>query len=157
MYKMQFLVTSFPRHRFLSTSSYETTCLATCYNKKTQIFIFIVSQTSEVLFIKQNCRYLLWLVAKPFPSKGWRASESTHSLKTPLKSATTVFSCSSHTEQVETILNAHFQKICTKRMIKMFDVASKQCNNKGMFWVNLLAPIPEGFKMQLPFCTVTNL
>lgn len=42
----------------------------------------------------------------------------------PFKSATTVFSCSSHAEQVETILNAHFQNICTKKMIKIFHVAS---------------------------------
>lgn len=124
MCKMKLPVTAFPRwgmymaipiHTKLWTPS-----LATCYQKNPQIFIFILSQTSEVLFITQNCRYLLWLVAKQFLSKGWIVSENIHFLQTPFKSATTVFSWLSHAEQVETILNAHLQKICSKRWSRSF-------------------------------------
>lgn len=161
MCKMKLPVTAFPRwgmymaipiHTKLWTPS-----LATCYQKNPQIFIFIVSQTSEVLFIKPNFRYLLWLVAKQFLSKGWIVSENIHFLQTPFKSATTVFSWLSHAEQVETILNAHFQKICCKKMIKIFHVASKQCITRACSEWTCYPQFLEGFKIQIPFCTLTNL
>lgn len=93
--------------------------------EKTQKFIFTVSQTSEVLFIKQNCRHFLWLAAKQFLCKGWIASQNIHFLQTLFKSATTVSSCWSHAQQVETILNAHFQKICTERWSRSFMLSPK--------------------------------
>jgi len=125
--------------------------------KKQQTFLFIASQTADVPSTKQNFRYLLWLVTKKFLSKGWTAFENVHFLERPFMLVTTVFPRSSRAKQVETILNVHFQKICTKKVIHFFHVVSKQYIIRACSERTCCPRFLEGFKMQLPISTVTNL
>lgn len=128
---------------YLSIPSYETTCLATCYQKNAQIFIFIVSQTSEVLFIKQNCRYLLWLVAISFPRRDsiWKYT-LTNPFQVSYYSLFMPVSCRASGNYFKCTLS----KICSKKMIKIFHIASKQCITRACSEWTCYLQFLEGFK-----------